>query len=99
MTRNEIVAMIQIKYPKHTKQAYSLASRTEETGVMLCPGAQEIDDACREKRRYKENRKCPFRIYGRLPDELGAKVRAKLAETGTTMQDLLLFLLTEWVGA
>jgi hypothetical protein len=35
---------IQERFPKHTKGAYSIAKRTEETGVMLCPEASEIEN-------------------------------------------------------
>lgn len=99
MTRAEVIELIRVKYPKHTKQAYSLAMRTEETGVMLCPGAKEIDDIAHERKQYKENRKNPFRIYGRLPEALAEKVKAKLAAQNTTMQEVLLFLLTQWAEA
>lgn len=98
MTRTEIIELIRVKFPKFTKQALSLALRTDETGVMLCPKAKDIYDAAMERRRqYPENRKNPFRIYGRLPEALGAKIKEKLAQKGITMQDLLLDLLTKWV--
>lgn len=93
----EIVAAIREKYPKHTKAAYSVAKRTPETGVMLCPGAKEIRDKVLQQARRPENRKNKFRIYGRLPETLADKVMAKLA--GGSMQDLLVKLLTEWVEA
>lgn len=99
MTDREIADLIRIKYPKHTPNAYSLAKRTEQTGVMLCPGAKEIDDIAHERKRYKENRKNPFRIYGRLPVDLAEKVKAKLEAEGATIQAVLLRLLTAWVEA
>ena len=97
MTDREIVELIRVKYPKHSKAAYSLAKHTEVTGVMLCPGAQYIDDVAHERKRYPENRANTFRVCGRLPEDLGKRVAAKLRERGGSMQDLLLELLTAWV--
>lgn len=89
-----IAAEIRKSFPKHSKTAYSLAKRTNETGVMLCPRAKEI--AARYLGQKKpENRRMKHRICGRLPDELAEKVKAKL--NGGSMQDLLVMLLTEWV--
>lgn len=99
VTDREIAAVIRLQYPKHTPAFYSAAKRTNETGVMLCPGAKEIREQFLQQRkpRKPENRKFKFRICGRIPDELAVRVQAKMAEQKMTMQDLLLSLLTEWV--
>jgi len=95
----EIAARIRERFPKHNKACYSMAKRTPETGVMLCPEAKRIRDAVLAQRPPKkpEKRKYHFRIYGRIPDELGARIRTELMKKNMTMQDLLLSLLTEWV--
>lgn len=90
-----VAAEIRKVYPKHSKTAYSLAKRTNETGVMLCPRAKEIA-ALYLGQKKPENRRMKHRICGRLPDELAEKVKAKL--NGGSMQDLLVMLLTEWVA-
>ena len=90
-----VAAEIRKTYPKHSKTAFSLAKRTSETGVMLCPGAREIAALYMGQKRKPENRRMKFRIYGRLPDDLAGKVKAKLGDG--SMQDLLVMLLTEWV--
>ena len=92
-----IAGEIRKEFPKHTRAAYSLAKRTNETGVMLCPKAREIARLYTQKQAKPAQRKNPFRIYGRLPTELAEKVQAKLGDG--TMQDLLVRLLTEWVEA
>lgn len=95
----EIAAVIRQTFPKHSKEAYSMAKRTRETGVMLCPEAKRIKEEylAQRKPRKPENRKFRFRIYGRIPDELASRVQTRLAEEGRTMQDLLLELLTAWI--
>ena len=99
VTDREIAAVIRQTFPKHTKACYSMAKRTRETGVMLCPEAKRIKEEylAQRKPRKPENRKFKFRICGRIPDELAVRVQAKMAEQKLTMQDLLLSLLTEWV--
>lgn len=97
-TDARISAEIRREFPKHNRAAYSMAKRTAETGVMLCPRAKEIAEEFLKKRpRRPENRKMKNRIYGRLPDELHRKVTAKMAVEHTNMQDLLVMLLTAWV--
>ena len=95
----EIAAAIRALFPKHNKACYSLAKRTPETGVMLCPEAERIkkEYLAQAKPRKPENRKYRFRIYGRIPDELAVRIQTKLAEKKLTMQDLLLDLLTKWM--
>ena len=95
----DIAAVIRQTFPKHSTNAYSLAKRTPETGVMLCPEAERIkkEYLAQAKPRKPENRRFKFRIYGRIPDELAVRVQAKLAEKKLTMQDLLLELLTAWM--
>jgi hypothetical protein len=90
-----VAAEIRKVFPKHNKTAYSLAKRTSETGVMLCPKAREIAALYLGQKRKPAKRKNPYRIYGRLPMDLAEKVKAKLGDG--SMQDLLLMLLTEWV--
>lgn len=96
---SDIAAEIRRTFPKHNKAVYSMAKRTYETGVMLCPEAERIkaEFLKQVQPRKPENRKFRFRIYGRIPDELAARVQTKMAEQKLTMQDLLLNLLTEWV--
>ena len=95
----EIAARIRERFPKHNKACYSMAKRTPETGVMLCPEAKRIRDAVLAQRPPKkpENRKFKFRIYGRIPDELAVRVQTRLNEKGMTMQALLLDLLVKWM--
>ena len=95
----DIASAIREVFPKHSKGVYSLAKRTPETGVMLCPEAERIKAEFLQQRVPKkpENRKFKFRIYGRIPDELAVRVQTKLAEQNRTMQDLLLELLTGWI--
>lgn len=95
----DIALAIKAHFPKHTKQAFSLAKRTPETGVMLCPEAERIKAEFLKQiqPRKPENRKFRFRIYGRIPDELAVRVQSKLSEQGKTMQDILLELLTAWI--
>ena len=95
----EIAAAIRAVFPKHNKACYSLAKRTPETGVMLCPEAERIkkEYLAQAKPRKPENRRFKFRIYGRIPDDLAVRVQTRLAEEGRTMQDLLLDLLTAWI--
>lgn len=97
MTDSQIAAAIQARYPKHNKAAYSLAKRTPDTGLMLCPAARDIRDRLLGKKRYPENRKNGFRITGRIPDEMGVRMLEKLATKKMSVQDLLLALLTEWI--
>lgn len=60
----EVAAVIRQTFPKHTPGVYSMAKRTYETGVMLCPEAKRIRDAVLAQRppRKPENRKYHFRI-------------------------------------
>lgn len=99
-TDRAIAEAIRREFPKHNRAAYSMAKRTSETGVMLCPRAREIKEEFLKQNRKRENRTNKNRIYGRLPDELNARVAAKMArENIPSMQDLLIRLLTEWVEA
>jgi len=95
----EVAAVIRQTFPKHTNGAYSMAKRTSETGVMLCPEAERIrkEFLAQAKPKKPENRRFKFRIYGRIPDELAVRIQTKLAEKKLTMQDLLLELLTKWM--
>lgn len=93
----EIAAAIREKFPKHSKAAYSMAKRTPETGLMLCPAARDIRDRLLGKKKYPENRKNGFRIYGRLPDTLGLRMLEKLAAKNMSVQDLLIELVTDWL--
>ena len=94
-TDAQIAAKIREEFPKCSRAAYSMAVRTNETGVMLCPRAREIRAEYLKQTRKKENRRFSFRVYGRIPDELAVRVLTKLK--GGSVQDLLLMLLTEWV--
>ena len=94
-TDAEIAAKIREEFPKCSKQAYSLAKRTAETGVMLCPRAREIRSLYLKQTRKPERRRYTFRVQGRIPDELAARMIAKLG--GRSVQDLILELVTEWV--
>lgn len=97
-TDRAIAEAIRQEFPKHSRAAYSMAKRTSETGGMLCPRAKEIADLYLAKKRKPENRTMKNRIYGRLPDELQKRVTEKMArENISSMQDLLVKLLTEWV--
>jgi len=95
----EVAAVIRQTFPKHTPGVYSMAKRTYETGVMLCPRAKRIKEEflAQAKPRKPENRKFGFRICGRIPDELGVRIRTELAKKNMTMQDLLLELLVKWM--
>ena len=93
----EIAAAIREVFPKHNKAAYSLAKRTPDTGLMLCPVARDIRDRLLGKKKYPENRRNGFRIYGRLPDALGLRMLEKLAAKHMTVQDLLIELVTDWL--
>ena len=92
-TDAEIAAKIREEFPKCSKQAYSLAKRTAETGVMLCPRAREIRSLYLKQTRKRRRYTC--RVQGRIPDELAARMIAKLG--GRSVQDLILELVTEWV--
>ena len=95
----EVAAVIRQTFPKHTNGAYSMAKRTYETGVMLCPEAERIkkEYLAQVKPKKPENRRFKFRVYGRIPDELAVRIQTKLTEKKLTMQDLLLELLTAWM--
>ena len=94
-TDAEIAAKIREEFPKHSRAAYSLARNTQATGVMLCPRAREIRAVYLKQTKKPERRRYTFRVQGRIPDELAARMMAKLG--GRSVQDLILELVTEWV--
>lgn len=94
-TDAEIAAEIRKEFPKCSRAAYSLAKNTVVTGVMLCPRAREIRSLYLKQTKKPERRRYTFRVQGRIPDELAARMMAKLG--GRSVQDLLLELVTEWV--
>ena len=96
MTDADIANAIRKSYPKHNKTAFSLAKRTPETGVMLCPGAQSIMDDVLEKKKPRRHVN-PYQMRARLPKELEARVKAKAKDQGTTLQAVIIMLLTEWL--
>lgn len=96
-TDRELAEAIRREFPKHTRAAFSMAKRTAETGVMLCPRSREIVREVTMQKRRPESRTNRIRKSVRLPDELAERVMAKL--DGGSMQALLIRLLTEWVEA
>ena len=94
----EIAALIREEFPAHSKTAYSLAKRTRDTGVMLCPRAREIRDEALKQRR-KPNRKKAVHFNCRLSDALACRVLQKMGRENITKQELLEKLLREWVEA
>ena len=98
MTINQqCIAEIQKEFPKHTKQAYSLAQRTSETGVELCPRAKEIERSIRGKISPSKDMhrfQCSLRV--RVSEEQHALVKQLIEQEGRfpTVQSWLEW----WVG-
>ena len=84
MTRNEVISEIRKIYPKHNKQAFSLASRPDETGVRFTKVAEDIVNAfsCNAAGRSVEHRKKPNRIYCRLTESDFYRVKRSLTANG-----------------
>ena len=98
MKDSDIAAAIRQVYPKHSKQAYSLAKRTPETGVMLCYKAEMIKQALLEQKPKRAPRPGSYQMRARLPKTLEDRVKAKAAAQATTINAVIVMLLTQWVG-
>ena len=98
MTINQqCIAEIQKEFPKHTKQAYSLAQRTSETGVELCPRAKETERSIRGKISPSKDMhrfQCSLRV--RVSEEQHTLVKQLIEQEGRfpTVQSWLEW----WVG-
>lgn len=94
------IAAIKKEYPKHTKQAYSLAKRTEETGVTLCRRAQEIDYAVRaQETRRKDAHKLQYSLRVRVTENRYKLVKQLIEQEGRfpTVQSWLDWWVYVWV--
>ena len=79
----EVQKAIQAEYPKHTKGAYSLAKRTKQTGVMLCPRAAEIErNILRNKSPYKDTHKLKHSFKVRVTESRYELVKQLLEKEG-----------------
>ena len=98
MTINQqCIAEIQKEFPKHTKQAYSLAQRTSETGVELCPRAKEIERSIRGKISPSKDMhrfQCSLRV--RVSEEQHTLVKQLIEQEGRfpTVQSWLVLHIT-----
>lgn len=101
MTINQrCIAEIKKEFPKHTKQAYSLASRTTETGVELCRRAKEIDAAVRaNKCAVKDAHKLQYSLRVRVSAERHRLVKQLIEADGRfpTVQSWLDWWVYVWI--
>lgn len=77
MTRKEKIEAIRAEFPKHSKAAYSLAVRTKDTGVMLCPRARELSEGRRKDAHTKQ-----YSLRVRVTKERHAQVKRLIAQEG-----------------
>lgn len=101
--RGECIKAIHAEFPKHGKEAFSLASRPEETGVTFTERAMKIiRDVTAQGKHYKhsQKRRKVDRFGCRLTPELAKAVRTKMKREGiASIQTLLENLLKGWVSA
>ena len=102
MTRTGvIVETVKAEYPKFSKAALSLASRSYETGVTFTPRARELKDAAERAttphRRRRGSRRKSIAFRCRLSPADASRVKRAMEAEGLIMQDLLETLLMEWV--
>lgn len=90
------------EYPKFSRAALSLASRSYETGVTLTPRARELKNAA-ERATTPHKRTLPKRVKSikfqcRMRETDARRVKNEMARHGLeTTQELLEMLLLEWV--
>ena len=99
MKDSDIAAEIRKTFPKHSKACYSAAKRTNETGVMLCYKAEMIRQALLEQKPKRAPRPGTYQMRARLPKALEDRVKAKAASQATTINAVIVMLLTQWVEA
>lgn len=96
MGRNEAIEAIKVVYPKHTKQAYSLASRPDETGVRFTAEAERIRKTVLSGHR-KDSHKKRYRFMVRVTEERYSAVKLLITESGfKTVNEWLDWLISEW---
>jgi hypothetical protein len=103
MTRSQVIVMtVKGEYPKFSRAALSLASRSYETGVTLTPRARELKNAA-ERATTPHKRTLPKRVKSikfqcRMRENDARRVKNEMARHGLeTTQELLETLLLEWV--
>ena len=99
MKDSEISAAIRKVFPKHTRAAYSMAKRTAETGVMLCYKAECIRQEVLDQKPKRAPAPGRYQMRARIPKVLEERVKAKAAAESTTINAVIVMLLTEWVEA
>lgn len=101
MTINQqCIEEIKKEFPKHTKQAYSLAKRTSETGVQLCKRAREIDNSVRANRiPHKDTHKLQYSLRVRVSEERHRLVKQLIEQDGRfpTVQSWLDWWIYVWI--
>lgn len=103
MSSREIIEAVKVAYPKFSKTALSLGSRSYDTGVMFTPKAAGIIEAVQGHQRPQEGRR-EFRrksidFHCRLSPEDARRVKREMARREIdSAQDLLEGLLLQWAG-
>lgn len=98
-----IVETVKAEYPKFSKAALSLASRSYETGVTFTPRARELKEtaerATAPNTRRKPRRAKSIHFMCRLAEIDAQRVKREMARRELdSVQDLLEGLLLQWVG-
>lgn len=97
MKNKEIIAEIKKEFPKHNKAAFSMAMRTEETGVQLCDRAKAIYRLFNSTEpRRSECRTKGIRFACRLTESDAEAVRAAMEKNGILTQQELVESLLIW---
>lgn len=98
--RKDIVEAIKAEFPKHNKAAYSMATRTAETGVELCKRAKEIEDLiCRQISPKKDNHRLRYSLRVRVTKDRYERVKQLIEQDGRfpTVQAWLDWWVFVWV--
>lgn len=81
------VEAIRRKYPKHSKAAYSLATRSKETGVVLTPAAKKLDAAARGIEKPADTHRLRDRASCRVSAETFERIKKAVNESGQRTVD------------
>lgn len=96
-----IVETVKAEYPKFSKPALSLATRSYETGVTFTPRARELKEAAERAttphKRGRVHRVKSIHFSCRLAPTLAGVVKNEMERLGVTQQELLEGLLLRWV--
>lgn len=94
--RQKAVEAIQVIYPKHSKQAYSLASRPNETGVRFTAEAEKIRRGALGKPQRDQHRK-RYKFMVRVTEERHRRVKQLIEADGyKTVNAWLDELISRW---